>query len=112
MNKEQFSTFISSLMFMCSTGHGASAFAVNNSSSIVSSSISSVSIGGSHAQAVITGQHGIIALNGDQVEVKDGRLTWNGVPHGTVGKNSVVKYVVNGSVKKLFVDGVERQPDP
>ncbi|HYE35361.1 hypothetical protein [Methylocaldum sp.] len=112
MNKEQFSTFISSLMFMYSTEHGSSAFAATNSSSTVSSSISSVSVGGSHAQAVITGQHGTIALNGDRVEVKDGRLTWNGVPHGVVGKNSVVKYTVNGTVKKLFVDGVERRPDP
>jgi hypothetical protein len=34
------------------------------------------------------------------------------VSYGTVGKNSVVKYIANGSVKKLFVDGVERSADP
>ncbi|MGX2040794.1 hypothetical protein ACWJKU_11785 [Methylocaldum sp. MU1018] len=107
MNKERFSAFVSSLMFMYSAGHGESA-----SAAAVSSSISSVSNGNSSAQAVITGQRGTVALNGDRIEVKDGRLTWNGVPHGTVGKNSVVKYIVNGTVKKLFVDGIERLPDP
>jgi hypothetical protein len=112
MNKERFSIFISSFTLACLMGQGALVSAAGISSSVVSSSISSVSVGGSHAQAVITGQHGTIALNGDRVEVKDGRLTWNGVPYGTVGKNSVVKYIVNGSVKKLFVDEIERQPDP
>jgi hypothetical protein len=112
MNKEQFLTFASSLLLMCSTGQGTAAYAANVSSSTVSSSVSSVSLGGSHAQAVISGQQGIISINGDRVEVKDGRLTWNGVSYGTVGKNSVVKYIANGSVKKLFVDGVERSADP
>lgn len=53
----------------------------------------------------------MIIINGDRVEIKDGKLTLNGVSYGTVSKQSVVKYTVNGKVKKLLVDGVERKPD-
>jgi hypothetical protein len=112
MNREQFLIFVAVFALMCSTKQSGSAHAATVSSSTVIQSVSSVSVGGSHAEAVISGPHGTISLNGDRVEVRDGKLTVNGVSYGTVGKNSVVKYTVHGSVKKLFVDGVERLPDP
>ncbi|BBA33256.1 uncharacterized protein sS8_1296 [Methylocaldum marinum] len=112
MNKEQFTTFVSSLVFMSSTTQYASVNAASISNSTISSSVSSVSLGHANGQAVISGQQGKISLNGDRVEVRDGRVTWNGVSYGAVGKKSIVTYVVDGSVKRLFVDGVERLPDP
>ncbi|HET8700500.1 MAG TPA: hypothetical protein VFL97_02400 [Nitrococcus sp.] len=57
------------------------------------------------------GQNGVITINGDRVEVKDGKLTLNGISYGTVGEQSVVKYIVHGSAKRLLVDGAERKPD-
>lgn len=112
MNREHFSSFVSTFALMCSMGQCGSVHAAKVSSSTVIQSVSSVSLGGSRAEAVISGRQGTISLNGDRVEVRDGKLTWNGVSYGTVGKNSVVKYTVDGSVKKLFVDGVERLPEP
>lgn len=112
MNKEHFSTFVSTFALMCSMGQCGSVHAAKVSSSTIIHSVSSVSHGGSRAEAVISGRQGTISLNGDRVEVRDGKLMWNGVSYGTVGKHSVVKYTVDGSVKKLFVDGVERLPDP
>ncbi|WP_156776866.1 hypothetical protein [Nitrococcus mobilis] len=77
----------------------------------MSSSISTGSGSSSTAQATITGQNGLIIINGDRVEVKNGKLFLNGVSYGAVNERSVVKYTVQGNVKKLFVDGVARNPD-
>ncbi len=103
--------FIALFMFALTIGHSPSAVAGTSVSSSVSSSISMGSGSSSTAQASVTGQNGLIVINGDRVEVKDGKLFLNGVSYGRVGKHSVVKYTVKGNVKQLFVDGIARNPD-
>ena len=90
-------------------GYSPLAVAASSTYTSVSSSMSSVSGSGSTAEATISGQNGQIVVNGDRIEVKDGKLTWNGVPYGEVDERAVVKYTVNGGEKRLFVDGVERK---
>jgi len=107
MNPRSFATFISSITLAATTVHSTSTHAESVSSFVTSS----VTNGQSTAEATVSGQNGVITVNGDKVEIKDGRLSVNGIPYGTVGAHSVVKYTVNGKVKKLFVDGVERKPD-
>lgn len=111
MNSKAVSFFISSLTLALATGQNPAAIAGTSISSTVISSTSSVSGSSSTAEATLTGQNGVIIINGDRVEVKNGKLSLNGVSYGTVGKQSVVKYTVQGRVKKLLVDGVERKPD-
>ncbi|MCO6440031.1 MAG: hypothetical protein J5I81_02855 [Nitrococcus mobilis] len=107
-----FLLFIASFLLALATGHSLSAGAAGTSvTTSVSSSISTRSGSGSTAQASVSGQNGLIVINGDRVEVKDGKLFLNGVSYGTVGERSVVKYTVKGNVKKLSVDGVARNPD-
>ena len=64
------------------------------------------------AESSISGTNGVIVVNGDTVKLQAGKLTLNGVPYGTVGNRSIVRYSVKGQVKKLFVDDLERHPSP
>lgn len=77
-----------------------------------SSSHINIAIGGgqSSMDAVISGQNGVIAFQDDRVVVEEGRLTLNGIPYGTVGPQSIVRFTVHSGVKRLLVDGVERAP--
>jgi hypothetical protein len=45
------------------------------------------------------------------IEVNDGMLRVNGVPHGRISDASVVRYNVQGNRKTLTVDGVVREPE-
>jgi hypothetical protein len=108
MKVKTFSLFLSSLVLALTAGHGASALAASVSSSVVTSSVSG---GSSTVEAVVTGPNAVIAVNGDRVEIKDGRLSVNGVAYGTVGEQSTVTYRVEGKVRTLLVDGVERRPE-
>lgn len=93
------------------TAHNPLAIAATSTGAAIISSTSSVSGNRSTAEATLTGQNGVLIVNGDRVELNDGELTLNGVSYGTVSKRSVVKYTVKGNVKRLLVDGVERKPD-
>jgi hypothetical protein len=66
----------------------------------------------SASSAKFTGKKGRVSVNGDLVQARDGVLTVNGVPHGTVNENSVVQYTVRDGEKTLTVDGVPRKPAP
>lgn len=111
MGSKARSFFISSLTLALATASNPSAGAGTSASSTVISSISSGSGSSSTAEATVTGQNGVISINGDRVEITAGKLSLNGVSYGTVGEQSVVKYIVKDGVKKLLVDGVERKPD-
>ncbi|QFU00525.1 hypothetical protein FIU83_02585 [Halomonas sp. THAF5a] len=95
------------LLVMVSTASAATAVAGSATGAIVSSAVSD---GHATAEAVVTGPNAVIAVNGDRVEIKQGRLSLNGVPYGTVDERSVVIYRVTGVSKTLLVDGRERRP--
>ncbi|WP_163558002.1 hypothetical protein [Halomonas sp. NO4] len=79
--------------------------------SSVSSVVVSSSAGGhASAEAVITGPDAAVAVNGDRLEVRDGRLTLNGVAYGRVADGETVTYRVRDGVRTLQVDGVPREP--
>ncbi|MDB5839319.1 MAG: hypothetical protein JWQ23_1271 [Herminiimonas sp.] len=61
--------------------------------------------------ASFTGQNARVSVNGDLVQARQGILTVNGVPYGTVNETSVVKYTVRDGEKLLLVDGVPRKPE-
>lgn len=66
--------------------------------------------GGSTVEAAVSGRNAVIDVNGDHVEIKDGRLTLNGVSYGRVQERSTVIYRIVGGEKRLLVDGVVRRP--
>lgn len=109
MNLQTVLLLAASVTLVLMVGQSPSAVAGSSSYTSASSSISSVSGSGLTAEATISGRNGQIVVNGDRIEVKDGKLTWNGVPYGRVDERAVVKYTVKDGVKKLFVDGVERK---
>ena len=55
---------------------------------------------------------GASTLNEDKVEIKGGSVYVNGQSHGTVSKNSEVKYIVSGTSRTLYVDGKVRTALP
>jgi hypothetical protein len=65
-----------------------------------------------NSSAMFTGRNAVVRVAGDTVEAHNGELKVNGVPHGTVDDNSVVKYVASGKKKTLTVNGVPRVPHP
>lgn len=75
----------------------------------VSSSVStSSSQSGSSSEASFTGQDGRHTVNGDVIEIRQGQLTVNGTPYGTVKPESSIRYRVQGNKKTLAVDGKDR----
>lgn len=63
------------------------------------------------SQGSMSGQNGVITVGDDVVQVKDGRLSLNGVAYGTVRPDSQVSYTVRGQEKQLRVDGRLRLPE-
>lgn len=88
--------------------HATSTVAAN--SSTATSTSSSVSGSNSFSAVSFTGNDGVHRVNEDRILVKDGFLSINGVPYGTVDKTSAIKYSVQGDKKTLTVDGIVRQP--
>jgi hypothetical protein len=72
--------------------------------------INSTSSASSGSSARFTGKKGRVSVNGDLVQARDGVLTVNDVPYGTVDEKSVVQYTVRDGEKILTVDGVPRKP--
>lgn len=66
--------------------------------------------GKNFASASMTGKNGIITINGDTVQVDNGKLTVNGLFYGMVDQHAVIRYNVHNGIKKLFVDNTERTP--
>jgi hypothetical protein len=66
------------------------------------------------AEASFSGQNGRISVGGDIVEVRNGNVSVNGIPHGQASPKSQIRYVVQGQGQgrkaQLFIDGVERPP--
>jgi hypothetical protein len=89
---------------------GWSATSEANSGASVSSAGSSSTDSNSNGSATLRGANGSVVVNGDQVQVRGGELTLNGVPYGRVDANAVVKYSVDNGTKKLTVNNVERKP--
>jgi hypothetical protein len=110
MGTKTVSILISSLTLGLCIVNAPSAVAVTAITS--STAITSTQNNNTSAESTIIGSNGVIMVNGDTVKVQDGKVTVNGIAYGTIDKQSVVKYSVKGSVKKLFVDGVERGPSP
>lgn len=105
MKARTVSSFIGPLLLVAVGA--ATAVAGSATGAIVSSAVSG---GHATAEAVVTGPNAVIAVNGDRVEIKQGRLSLNGVSYGTVDERSVVTYRVTGVRKTLLVDGRERRP--
>lgn len=64
------------------------------------------------SSATLIGRNGLVRVDGDTIEARNGRLTVNGLPYGEVGDKSVIRYTVKGKDKTLTVDGVVRRPAP
>ncbi|WP_192035343.1 hypothetical protein [Halomonas sp. YLGW01] len=77
------------------------------SSAVVSSLRSGA---GSVVEAAVSGRNAVIEVNGDHVELADGRLTLNGTPYGRVDERSTVIYRLEDGERSLRVDGRIRQP--
>lgn len=91
---------------------GWSAASQTNSAATASGTGSSSTASNSNSSATLSGANGSAVVNGDQVQVRGGELTVNGVPYGRVDANAVVKYSVNNGTKQLTVNNVERKPLP
>jgi hypothetical protein len=109
MNEKKFYILSLALLVIsvagCDSSNGSGVAVTANSSIISSSSTSSNA-------ATFIGKNGLVRIGSDVIEAKDGVLTLNGVPHGTVSATSVVKYTVQDKEKTLSVDGVIRPPAP
>lgn len=79
-------------------------------SSVISAGVSSASGESTAVEAVLVGANAGVAVNGDRVELHDGRLIVNGVSYGTVKAQAVVRYRVRGGERTVLVDGVVRAP--
>jgi hypothetical protein len=66
----------------------------------------------SASSAKFTGKNGRVSVDGDLVQARDGVLTVNGKPYGSVSEKSVVQYMVRDGERVLTVDGVPRKPAP
>ena len=65
---------------------------------------------GGRVEAVVSGRNAVIDVNGDHVEIDDGRLTLNGVSYGRVREGSTVIFRLAGGKKTLLVDDRLRHP--
>jgi hypothetical protein len=112
MNEKNFYIFSLTLLAVsvagCDSSNGSSVAVNANSRSANVNIISSSST--SSSTATLVGKNGLVRVGSDVIEAKDGVLTLNGVPYGTVGATSVVKYTVQDKEKTLSVDGVIRTP--
>jgi hypothetical protein len=72
----------------------------------------SISTSSSSSTATFTGKNGHLNVAGDTIEAKDGVLTVNGIPYGTVNETSVIRYSVQGNKKHLSVNGEKRNRSP
>jgi hypothetical protein len=92
----------------CDSSNG-SGVAVNANSNSANANVTSSS-STSSSVATFVGKNGLVRVDSDIIEAKDGVLTVNGIPYGTVSATSVVKYTVQDKEKTLSVDGVIRTP--
>jgi hypothetical protein len=99
-------------MLASATLPGWSATSQINSAATASGTGSSSTASNSNSSATLRGANGSVVVNGDQVQLRGGELTVNGVPYGRVDPNAVVKYSVNNGTKQLTVNNVERNPLP
>jgi hypothetical protein len=99
-------------MLASATHAGWSATSEANSGASASGTGSRSTDSNSNSSATLRGANGSVVVNGDQVQVRGGELTVNGVPYGRVDANAVVKYSVNNGTKKMTVNNVERKPLP
>ncbi|MDB5825181.1 MAG: hypothetical protein JWR21_3885 [Herminiimonas sp.] len=99
-------------MIAGATYSGWSAASEANSGATASGTGSSSTDSNSNGSATLRGTNGSVVVNGDQVKVRGGELTVNGVPYGRVDANAVVKYSVNNGTKNVTVNNVERKPLP
>ncbi|TCS36314.1 hypothetical protein EDC30_107131 [Paucimonas lemoignei] len=60
------------------------------------------------SEVSFSGNDGRHEVNGDVLEVRQGRLSVNGEYYGTVKSDSMIRYTVRGGQKKLTVDGKPR----
>jgi len=79
-------------------------------SSVSSAAVSAVSGAPATVEAVLTGPNAQVVVNGDRIELRDGRLSINGASYGAVGARSVVRYRVRAGERTVLVDGVVRHP--
>lgn len=61
-------------------------------------------------ELTINGNNGQVHFAGDAISVANGELRINGVPYGRVHRHAVIRYVVIGNSKALYVDEVLRRP--
>lgn len=81
---------------------------VSVASSFMTSSVSDSSH--SNSELTFTANSGRHTVNDDVVEVKSGVLEVNGIPYGKVSDKSVIKYIVYGNKKAIYIDGKLREP--
>jgi|GEM_PF-3406400 len=68
--------------------------------------------GRQESSATLIGKNGLMRVDGDTIEARNGHLTVNGMPYGEVQDKSVIRYTAKGKEKTLTVDGVARNPSP
>jgi hypothetical protein len=112
MNEKNFYIFSLALLAISvagcdSSNHSGVAVNARSANTNIASSSST-----SSSAATLVGKNGLVQVGSDVIEAKDGVLTLNGVPYGTVSATSVVKYTVQDKEKTLSVDGVIRTPAP
>lgn len=84
--------------------HAAAVAENASASSTVSSSSGQAS---ASSEVSFSGSEGKHIVNGDVIEVRGGQLMLNGRHYATVDSGSSIRYSVQGSSKRLFVDGKE-----
>lgn len=109
MTRKSHFSMMPPLIMACAASYGSEGMVNVNPHTTLTSSTGVE--GNSTAQATMRGKNGAINLNGDRVELKEGKLTVNGTSYGSVDAQSIVKYTVKGKEKKLWVDGVERSAE-
>jgi hypothetical protein len=88
----------------------ALATATGSTAAASASSSGSVSSGNSESSATFTGNSGLLHVDGDTIEARNGELRVNGIPYGRVTDASVIKYTARGNNKTVTVNGVPREP--
>lgn len=83
---------------------------VGLAASSASSAVVNAGGGTTAAEVVVTGPHAVVVVNGDRLELREGRLRVNGIAFGTVDERAIVTYRVRDGVASVLVDGVVRRP--